>query len=275
MTREPLTARAATVCLGLMLAAALPASAQYGAPGLYRGSDPDAETYRVEAAFGFWSPERSIIVQSESLGIIGTKIDAVEDLGFEKETFPEFRFRLKPGRKHKFRIDYMPIKYTGDAILTREIVFNGIKYTVGLPVQSQLDWRAWRFGYEYDFIARSWGYIGVIFEAKYTNVDVELVSPIDAEFAQAKAPVPAIGAVARVYPARFLSFTGEWTGIDLPEGDDYGGKYFDLDLYGTVNFNKNIGIQAGYRDIDVEYRIDFDSGDLELNGFYLQGVVRF
>ena len=54
-------------------------------------------------------------------------------------------------RKHKFRFNYLPIKYEAEAPVTREFVFNGQRYRVGLPVNTTADLTTLRFGYEYDF----------------------------------------------------------------------------------------------------------------------------
>ena len=40
------------------------------------------------------------------------RIDAVADLGIEKKQIPELRIVLRPGRKHKFRINYLPMSYS-------------------------------------------------------------------------------------------------------------------------------------------------------------------
>ena len=52
-------------------------------------------------------------------------------------------------------------------------------------------------------------------------------------------------------------------------------KYYDFDLYGTVNFTNNVGAQVGYRSFDVLYKIEQDEGNLQLKGLYFGGVVRF
>ena len=98
---------------------------------------------------------------------------------------------LRPARKHKFRVEYIPIKYEVDTVLRRSIIFNGNIYPIGLPIQGEFKWDAWRFGYEYDFIYRDRGFLGVIAEAKYTHVSAELATPLIYEFAEAKAPIPA------------------------------------------------------------------------------------
>ena len=138
------------VSILVLAAGATTAQAQYGTRPV--GNPAVGEDYHVEASIGLWMPDRDITVSSESLGIIGTKIDAVTDLGFENEKFPDFRVVLRPSKKFKVRFGYTPIKYEAATTLTRTIVFNGQKYDIGLPVNSRLEWKDWRFGLEYDFV---------------------------------------------------------------------------------------------------------------------------
>ena len=49
----------------------------------------------------------------------------------------------------------------------------------------------------------------------------------------------------------------------------------DFDIYATLNFGKNVGVQGGYRSVVAEYLVDDDQGDLKLKGTYFGGVVRF
>lgn len=263
-----------SACLLVFLAAAT-AEAQYRPR---RTADPaTGESYRVEFATALWNPTPAILISSEALGIGGTDIDFVTDFGIVKKRFPELRLVLRPGQKHKFRLHYIPISYTSDTVVQREFVFNGQRYRVGLPLASQLEWKAWRFGYEYDFLYRDRGFAGLVLEAKYTDVTVSLESVIGTEFASAKAPIPAIGGIGRVYVMPNISITGELTGFKLPERIDekYRARYLDFDLYGTLNFTENLGVQVGYRSIDLFYRVDRDRGNLNMKGLYFTGLVRY
>ena len=135
-----------------------------------------------------------------------------------------------------------------------------------------------RFGYEYDFIYRDRGFLGVVLEAKYTDVEAALENVlIGREFVRARAPIPAIGVIGRVYVVPNISITGEFSGFRLPESidEDYSGRYYDFDLYGTVNFNDHVGAQGGYRSLTVFYRVDADEGDFKMKGLYFGGVFRF
>jgi hypothetical protein len=235
------------------------------------------ENYHVEIGGFLWNPEPAIAINSESLGIIGSKIDFVTDLGIERSMFKQLRVVLRPATKHKFRFEYTPITYEATANLKRTIIFNGISYPLSLPVATELKWKAYRFGYEYDFVYRDRGFAGLILEAKYTDVEATLSNAIDTEFVHARGPVPAVGFIGRGYVAPNISITGEFSFFPLPRDtvDRYKAKYYDFDLYGTVNFTDYVGVQGGYRSFDVFYQIDEDEGDLRLRGLYFGGVVRF
>jgi hypothetical protein len=261
------------VVIGVLVGLPSLASAQFRPPG----SPAVGEDYHVEASISWWDPEPDLVINSESLGIAGTDVDLVNDLGIEQKRIPEFRIVLRPARKHKFRIHYLPVKYEADATVRREFVFNGQRYQVGLPVQTEADLTTWRIGYEYDFVSRSRGFVGFLLDLKYTDVRVDLRSPIGEEFTSQPAPIPTLGLIGRGYVAPNFSITGEFGYLRVPDNfsEDFGGRYLDFDFYGTVNFTNNVGAQLGYRSIDVFYEDLPDSGTLKLRGWYFAGVVRF
>ena len=282
MTRVP-TARLpfSLFVTGLITAAlAVPAAAQYRplpTSGYGSGANPKGEPYHVEFGFNSWNPEPNIVIESESLGIAGTNINVKADLGVERTRTYELNLVLRPAKKHKFRFNYIPQNYEADTTLTGEIIFNGIRYPVSTKVGTLLKWNTYRFGYEWDFVSRSWGFVGVILEAKYTDVNFELSSPIGTEFVRAKAPIPALGGIGRANIGRYVSVTGEFTGFKLPDSvsEDYRAHYYEWDIYGTVNFTNNLGARVGFRSHDLSYEAKSDSGSAQLRGPYVGGVVRF
>lgn len=265
---------AASLVFCFAVLSAAPAHAQYG-----RGSSNRAtgETYHVEIGGYLWNPTPDILISSEQFGLTGDPIDFVADLGIEKKQHTQLKVVLRPGTKHKFRFEYTPLKYDAEGVIARDVVFNGIRFPISLPVATELIWKAYRFGYEWDFLYMDRGFVGVVLEAKYTDVEATLSNVIDTEFVRARAPIPAIGVIARGYVMPNVSITGEFGAFKLPGGidDDYRGRYFDFDLYGTVNFTDNFGAQGGYRSFTVFYKVDEDEGDLKMKGLYFGGVVRF
>jgi len=253
---------------------AVPAEAQYAARS---ASDrATGENYRIEISGDLWNPTPQIAIASESLpGIVGDKIDFIADLGLEKTRFRQLKVVLRAATKHKFRFEYTPIRYEQEnGQLQRNVIFNGLLYSLALPVATTVEWKAYRFTYEYDLIYRDRGFLGLLLETKYTDVRAELVNFFNEEFVHARAPIPAIGAIGRVYVAPNISITGELSGFKLTIDED-SGKYWDFDLYGTVNFNDHVGAQVGYRSLDVFYKVDVDEGELKLKGPYFGGVLRF
>src|SRR6476646_6549921 len=96
---------AVTVCMFVGLWAAAPAEAQYGAR---RASSNRAtgETYHVELGAEFWDPVPDpITISSESLGIIGSNVDFVNQLGIAQTKFRQLNVVLRPATKHKFRFE--------------------------------------------------------------------------------------------------------------------------------------------------------------------------
>src|SRR3989442_1056665 len=77
---------------------------------------------------------------------------------------PKLQLTLRPARSHKFRLEYLPIKYEASTTLTRNIDFNGQRYRLGIPANTTLDWKAYRFAYEFDFVTKNRGFAGFIIE---------------------------------------------------------------------------------------------------------------
>ena len=129
--------------------------------------------------------------------------DTIHSVSDVNDVMIEHSVALRPGTKHKLRFEYTPIEYLqADGQLTADIVFNGITYPVTLPVSTDFQWKAYRFAYEWDFIYRDRGFLGLILEAKYTDVETTLSNFIDTEFVRARAPIPAIGCSSGVPSGR-------------------------------------------------------------------------
>src|SRR5262245_26919194 len=141
-----------------LMAAAAPASAQFR-PRIIQETTV-GDKYHLELGVDLWRmPDADLIVASGGSGnlsgIPGTEIDVKRDLGLVDKNLIQLNLVLKGAKKHKLRIQYVPIKYEQSAIITRAIDFNGQRYAVGVPVNSTLDWKALRIGYEYDFVIKS------------------------------------------------------------------------------------------------------------------------
>src|SRR5262249_28781898 len=259
---------------------AAPGEARYGARRA-TSNRATGETYGVEVSGAFWNPSPDVVISSEQFGQIGSNVDFVNTLGITETTFKQLRVVLRPGTKHKFRFEYTPLSYDAQKVITAEFTFNGQKFQVGIPVTTNLEWKAYRFGYEWDFVYKSRGFVGLLLDLKDTDLTATLTAPAvgASQFTHARAPIPAIGIAGRGYVVPNISITSEFSMFKLPEKalttDDYSGHYYDFDLYGTVNFNDHVGAQLGYRTWDVFYKVKKDTGTLHMKGPSFGGVVRF
>ena len=77
--------------------------------------DAVGENYHIEVSYGWWDAEPELIVNSESLGILGTDVDLVSDLGIEKHRLGKLDIVLRPAKKHRLKFEHLPITYERDS----------------------------------------------------------------------------------------------------------------------------------------------------------------
>jgi hypothetical protein len=272
-----------------VLLGALPAvaAAQYVAPSLEY--QPMGERYHFEFSGTIWNPSPTGSISSEQFGIIGSNIDFAKDLDFTQTRFKDMRIVLRPSKKQKFRIQYTPVQYTSSTALDRSVVFNGINFNVALPIQANFGWNVWRFGYEYDFLYKKRGYVGMLLETRLTEMTAKLASPIDTEFTTVRAPLPSIGVVGRAYVTQEVAINFEVSGLCGLQNSagkisasctqqptaKYQASYFDWDIYGTVNLTNYVGAQVGWRRMTTFIDVNQDTGNLKFQGLWFGGVVRY
>jgi len=254
-----------TAALVALLGAARPTSAQ---------SDViPAETFHVEFGTAWWQPNPELSINTDALGSVGvTDFDFVEEFGISSSWFSEFRGVIKPARTHKFRISYVPIRYEKTAQLRRAISFNGDTFTG--PATGAVAWNLWRFGYEWDFVSRPRGFVGLLADVKVNTVRGAVRSSGVAAAVEAQPPVPGIGFIGRGYVHPKVAISAEFTGFKFA-GGDIDGSLFDFDVMATGNIFKSFGVEGGYRAVTADYNIDSDRGELKLRGPYVGIVSRF
>ena len=83
---------------------------------------------------------------------------------------------------------------------------------LALPVKP-IDLEAYRFGYEWDFLYRDRGFVGLLLETKYTDIKATLtqLAALESSSSHARAPIPAIGVIGRGYVLPNISITGEFS----------------------------------------------------------------
>ena len=260
------------------LAAALAASilvapcARAQSTGVLAPDDP-----RIELTAAWWRPDAAIVLASDAHGVPGTAIDFTRDLGFANRGLPGVQLVVKAAAKHKVRFEYIPIHYAASGTPARELVFDDASYPAGAPIASTFDWKAWRVGYEYDFLVRPRVFAGLVVEGRQTDITVRLAGASADRSVRTEIPIPAAGGIVRVRAAQRLSLTGEVDFFKVPDNaaKNYGGRYADVDLYATVALGRRLAARGGFRSLAIRHLGETDSGTLRLSGIYLGAVVAF
>jgi hypothetical protein len=276
MTKPGIRLYAAGAAVLLLTLVSSPAGAQFRPRLVERAAI--GENYHVELGAGVWNPSADMSLANTVLDQTGTTINLKSDLGLQDQRFPGFDLILRPTVKHKFRVQLVPLHYSQTGTPRSSLTFGGQTFPVGVPVSSKIHWKAWRFGYEYDFAVTSRGFAGLIIDVKYTDVDASLTNvAAGTRSASARAPLPALGGIFRVYPVSHLALTAELTGFRVPGSwiKSASGHYLDFDTYATLNFVNGLGVQAGYRSFDLTYTLTNDTGTFKLEGPYFGAVIRF
>jgi len=231
------------------------------------------EKYTVELEGRMWNAKLDSTVKVVENGI-GTDTKLVDDLGFdERKNFFQGRVQVKLLKKHKFNLEYIPLKWDADKVVTRTIEFSGEKYTVGTRVQSSLDLKFLKGGYEYDFLVGKLGFLGGTLDVLVANASVQLKAPalgIDQK-EDKTVPIPMIGLIGRIYPSKWVNLTGKASGLPL---GSYG-SVFDAEVSLNINPIKYLGISGGYRYFSTNLKYNDNSLDYKLDGPFVGLDIRF
>lgn len=230
------------------------------------------ERYRVEFGTAWWQPSPALTIQTERLANGGIReFDFAEEFNFDKKLFSEFRLVLKPGRAHKVRVSYVPVRFSQTAELLQPIQFDGEIFQGAAA--ADVEWKLWRFGYEWDFAIRERGFFGLVADLKYNQVSAGVQARGLAAAVDANAPIPGIGVIGRGYVHPKVQISGEVTGFKMV--GDVEGSLFDFDVSATFNVFRTFGVHGGFRSVRADYTVDGDTGDLRLTGPYFGIVSRF
>ena len=211
------------------------------------------DSYKIRVS-GFWfysNPSGDIQGSTER----GT-IDLNKDLGFN--SYSTFSGKLDWKFTHKNHVYLVGSSFdqTRQHVLDRTVMFQGQTFDVGLSTRAHLSAPLIAPGYEYDFIRRKRGHLGVgvqidLFDASASLSAAAQITHDGVHHAAVSAssslvaPIPVAGPDARFYltnsPRLFVE--GQVFGMYL---FGYGNFVSTVDDLG-FSFNKHISINAGYQ----------------------------
>ena len=245
--------------------------------GRAHAQPPVTDRSRFEFAAATWLASPSVTTQGERAGIPGTPIDFRSDFGLTGHVLPVLQGAIRTGRRHLFSAEYIPIRYTTNAALGRDVTFAGAVYPAGTSTQGIVSWQALSADYEYDVSVRRRVATGIVFGFDWTDVQVRLRNASTNELTSASVQyVPAAGLITRVRATKTLVLTGKASGSYVPDkpNQEYGGHLLNARVGGTLALGKTFAADLGVRVIDIRHLGKADSGTMRMSGVYFGVVAR-
>ena len=245
------------VCLFTIFGIALPVSAlELGVRGYY------------------WFPELSGDMRVDDAGIVGTEIDLEDDLGFDDESYPVVEVFAGIG-KHHLSLAYYNLDFDGDAVLTRDITFNGEVFRFSERVTSSLEYDHYDIMYRYDLIDLenflAGGSLGLVARVMIFDGSASITSATVTAKEDFTLPVPMVGAnfhvgiLKDIIEARLLV-----TGIGYSDSTAFDGQAeISLTPFPFLD------IHGGYRFFIIDVDEDDVLFDFDNSGPYVALTVSF
>ncbi len=118
--------------------------------------DFDQYKLRIDAGWYYTSPGGYIHGESDN-----GSVDLQKDLGFNTYSTISGKVDWKFTRKNHFYVAVIPLNTSRQTVFNRTFTFQGQTFTAGLTGNSSLDTVAVAPGYQYDFIRRKRGHLGL------------------------------------------------------------------------------------------------------------------
>lgn len=213
--------------------------------------DFDVYKLRIDAGWFYSNPSGSFHGTNDS-----GSVDLTKDLGFN--SYPTFSGKVdwKFTRKNHLFVTIIPLDTSRQTVLNRTFTFQGQTFTAGLTTSSSLNTLAVAPGYQYDFIRRKRGHLGVAVQMDLFNTTAKISAAAQvtgdgvhhaatSASGSLLAPIPVAGPTFRLYltdsPRLFVQ--GNVLGMYL-----FGYGNF-VSTIGNVGFtlSKHFAILAGYQ----------------------------
>jgi len=223
----------------------------------------EAGAFEIGARGYVWFPDlKKSDLQTIANGIEGTDINAKDMLGVgNKATFSVEAYG-GVGKNH-ISLMFTPFGYTTDNILTTALNYNGINYTVGSAVHSNLSYSMFDLRYQRDLINMEnilAGFsLGGIAQIKYSTGDFKLNSAAQGEQSKSfNSVIPMIGVGAHIgILANLLEVRAQLTGGGYSSNNYSYEGMADLSLTPFPFLDIHAGYRLLQQKMDVnDYKMD-------------------
>ncbi|WP_240699582.1 outer membrane beta-barrel protein [Sphingomonas naasensis] len=253
--------RSRLFCCGAaaLVSAATPASAQAVGDKVW-----------LEAGAYWPDVDSHVRVQSKVIPLPAAEIDLEGDLALEdRQTLASVSGGIRIGPRLVVAADYYALKRNATRSIEREIVFDDVRYPVGVSVTSGFDSDIYRLTVGYDFVRSDKAEIGAAIGLHATRFEVSIsgagrIGNVSAGTQVRRrrifAPMPTVGlfAHARLLPRVSATARVDYMALGI---DDYRGRLINSQAALSYRFVENVGIGVMYRYVD--YRVDADKARWE------------
>lgn len=227
---------------------------------LFQGSvqsPRDFEQFRVELTADYWRLNPAGNVKTDA-----THVDLRSDLGVRgQKGHGLIKLAAKPGRKHRILFAAIPYRLKGNSTITRTFEFGGKIYPVQDVISSDSEINHFFAGYQYDFVSRRQGHVGVMVGVGYFDGKATVSSQRFGSSAEdGSAPLPLAGIEFRGFPIpgkNALNINGEVKGMSL---GSYG-RYIESDMNLGFGLGRHFTLQVGANLVDLDvHKKDLSEG---------------
>lgn len=222
----------------------------------------------------YWFPRLDASIRVSESGVSGTTIDATGILGIKNDNFFEIRGEVTLFGIQHVIFRYLPIRYSGDRVISENVTFAGNTYAAGSRVISSLDADYYRLGYRLDLIHLPIVTLGLQLDANYVDGRAELAAPAPLSVNESKIGrigFPTVGIAGKVRPLPFLSGEAEVSGMSAGRY----GHFIDAEAAIVFAPVRLVSITGGYRLFDLAAKNSASEGDLRLHGPFVRATIRF
>ncbi len=222
----------------------------------------------------YWFATVSGDIGSGVDGSAFSKLSIRDDLGIGNENLPSAEVFFGAG-KHHLSLMYTPLDYTGDAVLTKPVSFNGSLYPAGSAAHSEFKATMLDLDYQYDivnlenFLA---GFsFGPLIKVKLLDGDVRLSTTGINNKETFTYPLPMLGLGAHVgILANILEARAKATAMG------YSGNYI-YDIMADISYTPFpfLDIHGGYRYMKVKYDEENTFINTDFSGPYVALTIGY
>ncbi len=222
-----------------------------------------------------WSLEMDGTIRVSEAGR-GTEIQLPDRLGIDEDAATEVRLTWRLPGSLIIRFGYMPMSFSGNAMISEDIEFGGFVFPVAFDVASELDLDYARVGLGWLVKAGDGFRIGPIVELKGIRAEADLVGsvlaiPLVSASEAQDAGFVSVGLGFDAAPMSKLHIVGE---VGYAPALEYG-ELLEAELGIKFSPIKVLSVFAGYRLMDLDLEVDDDTLGLELSGPYFGASLTF